>query len=241
MSAATNDAGAERSATTRCRASASGSPATAAWSARRWCAGSRARTARCSTAARGERRPAPPGRGRALDGRQPARRPCSSPPRRSAASSPTTRCPAEFLYDNLMIEANVIDAAWTRRRREAAVPRLVLHLPEARAAADRRGRAADRPARADQRVVRDRQDRRHQAVPGLSPAVRLRLHLRHADQPLRARRQLRPRVQPRAPGADPQGARGEAARRPTDGRSGAPARRGASSCTSTTAPTRWCS
>ena len=58
------------------------------------------------------------------------------------------------------------------RRREAALPRLVLHLSEARAAADDRGRAADRPARADQRVVRDRQDRRHQAVPGLSPAIR---------------------------------------------------------------------
>ena len=117
---------------------------------------------------------------------------CSSRRRRSAASSPTTRCPAEFLYDNLAIEANVIHAAHGAGRREAAVPRLVLHLPEARAAADARGRAADRPARADQRVVRDRQDRRHQALPGLSPAVRLRLHLGHADQPLRAGRQLRP-------------------------------------------------
>ena len=35
----------------------------------------------------------------------------SWPPRRSAASSPTTRYPADFLYDNLMIEANVIEAA----------------------------------------------------------------------------------------------------------------------------------
>ena len=32
----------------RCRASASGSPATRAWSARRWCAASRAKTAKCS-------------------------------------------------------------------------------------------------------------------------------------------------------------------------------------------------
>ena len=36
--------------------------------------------------------------------------------------------PADFLYDNLMIEANVIEARATGRRREAAVPRLVLHL-----------------------------------------------------------------------------------------------------------------
>ena len=121
--------------------------------------------------------------------------------------------PAEFLYDNLMIEANIIHAAWQNGRREAAVPRLLLHLSEARAAADPRGCAADRPARADQRMVRDRQDRRHQAVPGLPQAVRLRLHLGDADQPLRARRQLRPGHQPRAAGADPQGARGQAARR----------------------------
>ena len=112
-----------------------------------------------------------------------------------------------------MIEANVIEAAHRARRREAAVPRLDLHLSEARAAADHRGRAADRPARADQRMVRDRQDRRHQAVPGLSPPARRRLHLRHADQPLRPGRQFRPEDQPRPAGADPQGARGERARR----------------------------
>ena len=49
--------------------------------------------------------------------------------------------------------------------------------PQAGAAADPGGRPADRPARADQRVVRHRQDRRHQAVPGLSPPARLRFHL----------------------------------------------------------------
>jgi FlaA1/EpsC-like NDP-sugar epimerase len=35
-----------------------------------------------------------------------------------------------------------------------------------------------------QPVVRDRKDRRDHAVPGLSPAVWMRFHLRHADQPL---------------------------------------------------------
>ncbi len=47
--------------------------------------------------------------------------------------------PAEFLYDNLAIAANVIHAAHRQRRREADVPRLVLHLSQARAAADARG------------------------------------------------------------------------------------------------------
>ena len=67
-------------------------------------------------------------------------------------------------------------------------------------------------ARADQRAVRDRQDRRHQAVPGLPQAVRLRLHLGDADEPLRPERQLRPRELARAAGADPQVPRREGAR-----------------------------
>ena len=46
---------------------------------------------------------------------------------------------------------------------------------------------------------------------------------------------------PRAAGADPQVPRGQAGRRATRSRSGAPARRGASSSTSTTSPTRACS
>ena len=121
--------------------------------------------------------------------------------------------PAQFLRDNLLIEANIIDAAW-----KSGVEKLLFLgssciYPEACAAADRRGRAADGAARADQRMVRGRQDRRHQAVPGLPPAVRLRFHFRDADQPLRPRRQLRSGDEPRHPGAHPQGARGQAARR----------------------------
>jgi GDP-L-fucose synthase len=53
--------------------------------------------------------------------------------------------PADFLYDNLVIETNIIDAAWRKRRRQAAVPRLVLHLSEVRAAADPRGRLLTGP------------------------------------------------------------------------------------------------
>ena len=45
--------------------------------------------------------------------------------------------PADFLYDNLMIEANVTRARLRERRREDGVPRLVLHLSEIRSPADR--------------------------------------------------------------------------------------------------------
>ena len=101
--------------------------------------------------------------------------------------------PAEFIYDNLMIHGTVVHAAHRVRHTQAALPRLVVHLPAQATQPITEDAAAHRPARADQRVVCDRQDRRHQAVPGVPPAVRLRLHLGDADEPLRAGRQLRPR------------------------------------------------
>ena len=67
---------------------------------------------------------------------------------------------AEFLYDNLAIATNVIHAAHVTRRREADVPRLILHLPEAGATAVARGLHADGAAGADQRALCDCQDRR---------------------------------------------------------------------------------
>ena len=39
--------------------------------------------------------------------------------------------PAEFIYQNLMMQANVIDAAISQWRAKAAVPGLELHLPQA--------------------------------------------------------------------------------------------------------------
>ena len=47
-----------------------------------------------------------------------------------------------------------------------------------------RERAADRAAGTDEPVVRPRQDLRAQAVPGLSPSIRGRFHLRPVDEPL---------------------------------------------------------
>ena len=58
--------------------------------------------------------------------------------------------PAEFIYDNMMIHGTVVHAAHVLRREEVALSRQLVHLPAPSAAADHRGRAADRAARADQ-------------------------------------------------------------------------------------------
>ena len=55
------------------------------------------------------------------------------------------------------------------RREEAAVPRQLLHLPARMPAADEARRAADRGRSSRPTSLRDRQDRRDQAVPGLPP------------------------------------------------------------------------
>jgi len=55
----------------------------------------------------------------------------------------------------------------------------------------------------DQRMVCGRQDRRHQAGRGLSPATWRRFHFADADQPLRPRRHTTIPNKPRAGGPDP--------------------------------------
>ncbi len=47
--------------------------------------------------------------------------------------------PADFIRDNLLIQTNVIDAAYRSGDAEALLPRLELHLSAAGAAADARG------------------------------------------------------------------------------------------------------
>ena len=122
-----------------------------------------------------------------------------------------------------------------RRRRAAAVPRLELHLPARLPAADPRGIPAHRAAGTHQRALRDRQDRRHQAVRELQPPVRHAITSRAMPTNLYGpERQLRPRDQPRAAGADPQGARGEASAATPSWWCGARAGRCANSSTSTT-------
>ncbi len=59
--------------------------------------------------------------------------------------------PAEFILDNLMIEVERHRRRPPGGRPQAALPGELLHLPQARRAADLRGLAADRPAGAHER------------------------------------------------------------------------------------------
>ncbi len=165
---------------------------------------------------------------------------CCSPRRRSAASTPTTPIRPSSSATTSRSQTNVIHEAWRAGVRELLFLGSSCIYPRLAPAADARGRAAHRPARADQRAVRDRQDRRHQAVRVVQPPVRHRLPQRDADQPLRAGRQLPSREQPRDPRRS--SAASTRRRRPAPRRSssGAPARRGASSSTSTTWPRPAC-
>ena len=63
------------------------------------------------------------------------RRPCLLLPPRWVAFLPMPAHPAEFLYDNLMIEANIIHAAWKTGVEKLLSPRLLVHLSQARATA----------------------------------------------------------------------------------------------------------
>ena len=78
--------------------------------------------------------------------------------------------PAEFIRDNLAIQTNVIHAAWQHGVEKLLFLGSSCIYPRDCAAADARRIPAHRPAGADQRVVRHRQDRGHQDVPGLSTA-----------------------------------------------------------------------
>ena len=79
--------------------------------------------------------------------------------------------PGDFLYDNLAIETNVIEAARRVRGTKATFSRLIVHLSALGRPADSRKRTLERSTRVDEPVVRNRQDRRAQTVRGLSAAT----------------------------------------------------------------------
>jgi GDP-L-fucose synthase len=85
--------------------------------------------------------------------------------------------PADFIYENLMIECNVIHQAFAAGVRASVATGVKLHLSARRAAAHARGCAADRGARAYERALRHCQDRRHQALRKLQPPAWHRLPL----------------------------------------------------------------
>ena len=130
-----------------------------------------------------------------------------------------------------MMGAHVLELSREPRAGQARHRRHRLRVPEVRARALPRGRPLERLPRGDERAVRRREegDPRRRAV--VSRAVRARLDLPLAGQPLRPTRQLRPRDVARHSRADPEDAR----QSPTASRSGATARRRASFSTSTTA------
>ena len=99
------------------------------------------------------------------------------------------------------------------RRRQARRARDGLRVPEVRAGAVPRGRSLERLPRGDERAVRRREEVAARRRADLPRAVRAERDLPPAREPLRARRQLRPRDVARDPGADPQDARGRRARR----------------------------
>ncbi len=114
--------------------------------------------------------------------------------------------PADFLYENLMIEANVIEAA-----HRAGVGKLCFLgssciYPPARRQPIREESLLTGPLEPTNQYyaiakiagIKLAQAYRRQHGP--------RLHLGDADQPLWAGRQFRSRLEPRRAGADPQGA-----------------------------------
>ena len=86
--------------------------------------------------------------------------------------------PADFIRDNLLIQTNVIDAAYRARRAQALLPRLELHLPAARAAADA-ARTRCSPARSSRRTSGTRSRR--------SPASRCARRTRGSTASTRSR------------------------------------------------------
>src|SRR5438876_9996389 len=66
-----------------------------------------------------------------------------------------------------------------------------LYLSEVRAAADPRNSVAQRTAGADQRSLRNCEDCRRQALPGVLQRIRGEFYLGYADEPLRPERQFR--------------------------------------------------
>ena len=179
--------------------------------------------------------------GRALDRERSGRRPSFSPRRRSAAFSPTTRGPADFLYDNLAIETNVIQAA-----QRAGVEKLLFL-----GSSCIYPRLAPQPMREDALLtgpleptnewyaiakiagIKLCQAYRRQYGCDFISAMPTNLYGPGDNFDLTSSHV--------AAGADAQGARGQARRRRASSRSGAPARRGANSCMSTISPTRSCS
>ena len=155
--------------------------------------------------------------------------------RGSAAFWPTTPSRRSFFYENLQIQNNLIHHAHLAGVKKLLFLGSSCIYPKTGAPAAEGGIPADRPAGTDQPMVCRRQNRRHQAVPGLSPPIRVRLHQRHADEPVRAERPLRPPELACPARAHPQVSRSQDCRRRRPSPAGERARR----CGNFFSPTTW--
>ena len=149
--------------------------------------------------------------------------------------------PAEFIYDNLMIHATVVHACHLYGTRKLLYLGSSCIYPREAAQPMTEGRAARRPARADQRILCGGEDCGDQTLSGLSPSVRPELHFGDADEPVRAERQFRSEQLACAAGADAQVSRCQAVRRNARSLSGEADVLAVSSFTSTTWRRRVCS
>ena len=123
------------------------------------------------------------------------------------------RNPAPLVHDNLAMTSNVFEQARQAGVAQAGVGVHGLRLPQVRGRAVPRGRPVGRLPRGDQRAVRAGQEDDARALRRLPAPVRLRLLRADHRQPLRPRRQLRPRGLARDRGHDPQVRGGRRARR----------------------------
>ena len=151
------------------------------------------------------------------------------------------RNPAPLAYDNLMMGTNVFEASPRLGVEKLVAACSVCAYPHSTPVPFSRGDDLGRLPGGVERPLRPGEEDAARALRRLPAPVRVRLVRAGDRQPLRARRQLRPRGLPRDRGDDPQVRRGRRARRPRRSSCGAPASRRASSSTSTTRPGRWCS
>ena len=136
-----------------------------------------------------------------------------------------------------MIEPNVIDAAHRNGVGKLLFLGSTCIYPRIGAAAYAGGGAADRTAGKNQRMVCDRQDRRHQTVPSLSQTIWRRFHFGHAHAISTVRTTIS--IQPPAMSYRPCSGAFTRTKRMGRQRSsvGARAHRGENSFSSTTSPT----
>ncbi len=143
--------------------------------------------------------------------------------------------PAEFIYDNMMIHATVVHAAHLYGVKKLLYLGSSCIYPRQCAQPIREEYLLTGPLEPTNECVRPGEDHRHQALPGVPPAVRMRLHFCDADESLRHQRQLRSRELSRPAGLMRKFHDAKAEGR-EDVRLGARVRPGASSCTWTISP-----